>query len=101
MEVKLNKKEFYEKCSKLLKVDHDYCSLNDDLVHRINRHGVLVKKPTKANRWGGREPGNGRFKGKGLIRAYNENCVHVNLNNPQLNMIGSMEEVIQKLEELA
>ena len=38
---------------------------------------------TRAGRWSGREPGNGRFQGYGLIRLFGRDRVHVLLRKPQ------------------
>jgi hypothetical protein len=58
-------KSFYDRCAELLGVEHE---------HRPFRHG-------RRNRWNNREPGSGRFPGRGLIRLFGSR-VHVALHQP-------------------
>lgn len=82
----MNKKEFYEECNKITGIISDYTD-NSHLLIKYNRYGKRVKVPTHASRWGGREPGNGRYYGLGLIRVYNDTCIHINIRNPNLNKV--------------
>jgi len=52
--------EFYAKCGELLGLEHKYV--------------VPYKRKT---RWNQRNPGNGRYKGFGVIRYFNEANIHV------------------------
>lgn len=56
---------FYQKCAELLGVEHTYT--------------VPFSYKT---RWNQRQAGNGRFPGRGLIRMYQTDLIHVVLNNP-------------------
>lgn len=47
------KKEFYEKCSEILNIHHEY---NDPVIRR--------------NRWNTRRIGNGRYPGFGLVQCF-------------------------------
>lgn len=61
--------EFYQACGEILGVEH-------------------VGQPfpyEKRTRWNNRNPGRGRYAGKGIIRAFGPNCVHIALHNPKLN----------------
>jgi hypothetical protein len=50
------KEEFYDECSKILKIEHSF------------------KQYYKRTRWNKRNKGNGRFPGFGLIRCHGDNC---------------------------
>ena len=72
--------DFYGKCAEILGTEHEF----RDCVPRpkIDRDGKIYTPATKASRWGGREPGNGRFPGFGIIRAFG-NTVQINLTKPK------------------
>ena len=53
MKTKDEKREFYENCANILKIDHEY----HDPVRRRNR-------------WNTRLKGNGRFPGFGLVQCF-------------------------------
>ena len=72
--------DFYGKCAEILGTEHQY---RDGVPRpKIDRDGKIYTPATKASRWGGREPGNGRFPGFGIIRAFG-NTVQINLNKPK------------------
>jgi len=64
----MNKQEFYEEVEYILNSGHEYKEA------WINNR--------RSGRWGPREPGNGRFKGFGLVRWFNEDLVTINLYHP-------------------
>jgi hypothetical protein len=74
-----DEEDFYSECAKILGTEHIY----RDCVPRprISRDGIEYTPMTKATRWGGREPGNGRFPGFGFIRLFG-NMVQVQITNP-------------------
>ena len=74
--------KFYGDCADLLGTE---CEYRDHLPGpKVDREtGVVYTPPTRASRWGGREPGNGRFKGFGLIRLHWPNLVIIRLNKPK------------------
>lgn len=77
----MTKEEFYRKCSEILGVDIPYKEIN--LTPKVDwETGQLIQRTTLASRWSGREPGNGRVPGFGLIRWYSEIQIHVNLVAP-------------------
>lgn len=83
----MNKKEFYEECSKIIGVEIEYKEKLKPAT-RINRKtGQTYTPMTLATRWGGREPGNGRVPGFGLIRVFNQSYIQINIKNPYLNNI--------------
>lgn len=65
----LGEAEFYAACAELLGTEHHWRdSRPRPRVDRLT--GALYTPSTRATRWGGREPGNGRFPGFGLIRCF-------------------------------
>ena len=78
-------KAFYDACARLLGVEHDY---------KPFRYG-------KRSRWNNRKPGNGRFPGRGLVRAFGDH-VHLSLYRPKpINrLFDSREEALSCLLEL-
>ena len=72
--------DFYGRCAEILGTEHEF----RDCVPRpkMDRNGKMYTPATKATRWGGREPGNGRFQGFGIIRAFG-NTVQINLTKPK------------------
>lgn len=57
---------FYERCAEALGVPHHY--------------RPWVGRPP--NRWNNRHPGNGRFPGRGCVRWFGPQCIHVMLEAP-------------------
>lgn len=64
----MDKQEFYEKCEDILSSGHEYQE--------------IWKNTRRSGRWGPRQPGNGRFKGYGLIRWFSADVVHISLYHP-------------------
>lgn len=97
----MEKKEFYEKCAKLLGTENLYVE-KPKPAKRFNREtGKMYQPITRKTRWGPREPGNGRFPGHGLIRIFGSNTIHVSLSNPSLNgTFSSFEEVLEALQRV-
>jgi hypothetical protein len=52
----------------------------------------------KRTRWNNREPGQGRFPGRGIIRSFGS-TVHVALLDPAISMTGTKEEVLDRLRK--
>lgn len=77
----MNNEDFYRECARLLGTTYD-CS---PFPHY------------KRTRWNNRAPGSGRFAGHGIIRAFNDDLVHVSLTVPALAMQGTKEEVLLAL----
>lgn len=50
-------------------------------------------------RWNNRSAGSGRYAGRGIIRIFGDQ-VHVGLTNPELQMVGTKEEVRDRLLDL-
>mgnify|MGYP001402579989 CR=1 FL=1 len=80
---KINSKEFYEKCSEILNLPHTHI----DVVSRRNR-------------WNNRNPGNGRYIGYGIIRFYNEECIHVQFVSKGSRIFSSVEDVYTFLHDI-
>ena len=93
------KKDFYDKVADILGVEHEYNTFNDKIIKPFDRFGN--PRTTNKNRWNGREPGNGRFQGFGIIRNYGT-VIHVTLNHPQsVNKIFDKEDdVLEFLMDL-
>jgi hypothetical protein len=65
----MNEKEnFYNKCAEIMGTSHMY----QQITHSRRR----------SNRWGPRNPGNGRFPGFGIIRWFGANFIQIALTNP-------------------
>ncbi len=90
--------EFYKACEDILGTKTEY--KEQKLYTKFDREtGKPYQIATRAGRWGGREPGNGRFPGRGLIRVFGS-TIHVALNDPKVSGIfNSMEDALQALEE--
>jgi hypothetical protein len=73
---------FYSACAEMLGAGHAW---RDAKPHpKVDRvTGAIWQPMTRAGRWAGREPGNGRFEGFGLIRLFGQNRVHLLLRRPQ------------------
>ena len=67
----MDKPTFYAACEALLQTGHIY------------REHQPIK--ARSNRWAPRHPGNGRFKGVGLIRYFSPSFIQIALTNPPLN----------------
>lgn len=48
----------------------------------------------KKTRWNNRDPGNGRFPGRGLVRRYNSTFIHVHLFKPAMIGIYTSEDAV-------
>ncbi len=68
----------------------------------LNAETVYKRFPySKKTRWNNRNPGNGRYEGRGLVRYYSHNCIHICLSNPRLNkMCKSTEEAYAALRAI-
>ena len=97
----MKEKEFYKECVKIVGTESEYTTPKK-ISKRFNREtGEMYQPPTSATRWGGREPGNGRFPGLGLIRCFGSNCIQVNIKNPTLSKTyESYEEALDALREV-
>lgn len=85
----MDRQEFYEKVSTLLEVDQEYIDLRPRRPGRDSRY----------TRWGPRIPGNGRFKGIGVIRNFG-GVIHAEM--PGIGFRGtwdSPEESLKALEK--
>lgn len=78
--------EFYNECAKILNSDQEF------IPNISKRH----------NRWGPRQPGNGRFPEFGTIRVFSEQYIHVALNKPEsvVKTFDGKEKVLEFLREL-
>lgn len=72
--------DFYGECAEILGTEHQY---RDGVPRpKIDRDGKIYTPTSRGTRWGGREPGNGRFPGFGLIRLFG-NTVQIQLTEPK------------------
>lgn len=96
----MNKKEFYKECSKIVGVEIAYDESSEPKPRISRRTGETYTPMTNATRWGGREPGNGRVPGFGLIRVFNLSCIQINIKNPNLaGVYTSCEDALQALRQ--
>lgn len=65
----MEKEEFYQLCATALGTTHNY--------------KYIPQNRRRTNRWGPREPGNGRFPDFGVIRWYGPSMIHVCLVYPE------------------
>ncbi len=91
--------EFYKACEDILGVKTEY--KEEKIQTKFSREtGEEYAQQTRATRWGGREPGNGRFPGCGLIRIFG-NQIQVALKNPSIcGIFNSHEDVLEALKEI-
>ena len=90
--------DFYGRCAEILGTEHQY---RDGVPRpKMDREGKMYTPSSRATRWGGREPGNGRFSGFGLIRLFG-NTVQINLTKPKRisAIIDGREEALAFLEK--
>lgn len=80
--MKMNREEFYTAVAVLLEVENTYSP----------------PKPYR-RRWGQRSPGNGRYKGIGVVRWYGPNLIHCMLSNGS-KVFNSPEEALEYLTQL-
>lgn len=78
-----NSADFYHKCSEILKVPHNY-----------------VEPFSRRTRWNNRNPGNGRYKGYGLIRRYSSTSIHVQFGCKGSGIFKSEDEVYEFLKNI-
>ncbi len=65
----MEKEKFYQLCAVALGTEHKFKEIN------------YTKR--WSNRWGPREPGNGRFPNFGIIRWYGPTMIHMSLVHPE------------------
>jgi hypothetical protein len=89
--------EFYAEVGRLLGVDHAWTRPLPS--SRIRRDGSVTN--TYKTRWNGREPGNGRFPGRGIVRVVGSS-VHVALREPSLQAVyASKKEALDAIGRAA
>ncbi len=77
----MTKEKFYAACAAILRVGHPYTDKTPAV--RVDPHTLVAyRPPTRATRWGGREPGNGRFPGFGLARMFASDRVQLVITRP-------------------
>ncbi len=97
----MKQKEFYKECTKIVGTESEYTDLPRSPKKYSRETGELYQPMTRATRWGGREPGNGRFPGLGLIRCFGASCIQINIKNPTLSeTYESYEEALDALREV-
>lgn len=79
MKTQDDKKEFYERCSAILGIVHEY---NTPVPRR--------------NRWNARRLGNGRYPGFGLVQCYGSSARVISKHGTR--MFNSYEEVYEYLQ---
>ena len=74
--------KFYSDCADLLGTE---CGYRDRIPGpKVDREtGQSYNPPTSGSRWGGREPGNGRFPPYGTIRLHWPSLVIIRLTKPK------------------
>jgi hypothetical protein len=77
----MEEREFYDRCALILGIEHDYREPTP--VPKSPNHEGLMRTTYK-NRYNGREPGNGRFVGAGIVRNFGT-IIQVRLTTPHLH----------------
>jgi hypothetical protein len=77
----MNEEEFYERCARLLGTGTEIHEV-PGVVSRPRHDGTI--RNTHKTRYNDREPGNGRFPGRGLVRHFGKG-VTVSLRDPPLH----------------
>lgn len=80
----MDNEKFYAECAALLGCEHE----GSPFAYY------------KRTRWNNRKAGQGRFLGRGIIRAFGDNLVQVRLHDPILSMDGTKQEVLEALTKL-
>lgn len=88
--------EFYGKVAEMLGVPHQFRPLGP--THFVDRDGQTRYRMKRTGRWFGRDPGNGRFPGRGLVRMFGRNVL-VALVDPRLH--GSYRSPEEALEAIS
>jgi hypothetical protein len=96
----MKQEEFYKRCAEIFGVDIPYNEII--LAPMIDWDtGTLHHRYTAASRWSGRNPGNGRIEGYGIVRWFSSEQIHVALKNPRHHQIyKSAEDALTGLEKL-
>jgi hypothetical protein len=77
----MTKEDFYGACAALLGVGRRYVERSPP-TRFAPRSLTPYRPPTRASRWGDRQPGNGRFPGFGLARMFAADHVQLVLTRP-------------------
>lgn len=93
----MTKENFYQRCAGLFGIEYDYRP-EPTIRNRLRYDGTI--RNSYKTRWNGREPGNGRFPGHGLIRHFGS-TIQVNLHTPRLSGYYLTEEEVLTQIKLA
>ena len=94
-ETPMTEKEFYQRCSDLLGVEHEYRDPTP-VPKMPDREGNI--RTTYKNRYNGRTPGNGRFPGVGIVRNFGS-FIQVRLTAPALHgNFSNFDEALAAIE---
>jgi hypothetical protein len=80
----MNQEEFYAACAAIIGAAHHYEDKRPRYLKWDRKNEVYYRPMTKAGRRSGREPGNGRFPGIGLVRDFGA-VIHVSLTEPLIS----------------
>lgn len=81
----MEKENFYGKVGELMGVPHVYNEYDENM----------------RNRWCNRSLGNGRYPGRGCVRMFSDNCIHVMLREPRFNKtFKTPEDALKAIEEV-
>jgi len=93
--------EFYKRCSAIVGIETEI-TVHPPIIKRFDKNGKEIFRPKfRLTRWNNRKPGNGRFPGLGLIRAFSSNQIHINIRNPDLcGVYKSYESALEALQNV-
>src|ERR1700757_553559 len=91
----MEQEEFYECCARLLGTPYEEHEIRRS-QERIRYDGSISNN--YRNRWNNRNPGNGRFSGRGIVRHYGS-CIHIALHDPPLyGIYPSVADALKAIE---
>lgn len=97
----MNNIDFYKRCSDIVGVETEI-TVHPPRMKRYDKNGKLIfRRDFQPTRWNNRKPGNGRFPGLGLIRAFSASQIHINIKDPELyGVYKSYESALEALQEV-
>lgn len=96
----MNNIDFYKRCSDIVGIETEI-TVHTPRMKKFDKNGKEIFRPRHITRWNNRKPGNGRFPGLGIIRAFSAGQIHINIKNPTLTGVyTSYESALSALVEV-
>lgn len=91
------REDFYNRVASILEIDHTYIPRQKFVF--FNRETNQVEQcQTDKTRWAGRNPGNGRFPGFGLVRYFGDDQIQV-ITKTHCRTFSSQEEALDFISQ--